>query len=116
MPSATLITLFAVFQCTALLFVVLGLPLMRRTARLNIPGRFVSHSMESDSAEWRAVNAAVGRDLVFLGTSLAALAVAMLWTRPSPEVFALAGCGWLSLGATGILLHLILMLSRHPHY
>lgn len=115
MASATLITLFMAFEFTALLFVVLGVPLMRRTARLNLPGRFVSHSMETDSAEWRAVNAATGRDMVVIGMTLAALAFAMLWTRPSLEVFAFAGCGWVALGATGILVHCILMMERHPH-
>ncbi len=116
MASATLITLFTVFECTALLFVVLGVPLTRRTARLNVPSRFQSRSMASDSAEWRAVNAAAGRDLIIIGMTLAPLALAMLWTRTSLEVYALAGCGWLALGATGILLHGIVMMARHPHY
>jgi hypothetical protein len=115
MAMATQITLFTVFVCTALLFVVLGLPLMRRTARLNLPGRFMSRSMENDWAEWREINAAAGRDLVIIGLTLASLALLMLWMRPPPEVFALAGCGWLALGATGILVHGYLMMSQHPH-
>jgi hypothetical protein len=116
MASATLITLFTVFECTALLFVVLGVPLTRRTARLNLPGRYESPSMTSDSAEWRAVNAAAGRDLIFIGMTLAVVAFAMWWAKAPLEVFALAGCGWLALGATGILLHGMVMMARHPHY
>src|SRR3954454_1324983 len=103
MATATLITLFTVFECTALLFIVLGVPLTLRSARLNMPSRFQSRSMKTDAAEWRAVNLAAGRDLIIIGLTLAPLAFALWWTRTPLEVFALAGCGWLALGATGIL-------------
>src|SRR5215510_1327608 len=67
MASPTLIVLFTVFECVALLFIVLGVPLMRAKASLNIPSRFQSITMARESAEWRAVNAAAGRDLVAIG-------------------------------------------------
>jgi hypothetical protein len=116
MPSSTLTVLFTVFECVALLFIVLGVPLMRAKTSLNIPSRFQSMTMARDSAEWRAVNAAAGRDLVVIGVTLASLAPLMLLAGARLDVFALAGCGWLALGATGILAHVILMMERHPHY
>jgi hypothetical protein len=116
MASPTLIVLFTVFECVALLFIVLGVPLMSAKASLNVPSRFQSISMARESAEWRAVNAAAGRDLVAIGVTLATIAPLMLLAGARLDVFALAGCGWLALGATGILAHGIVMMARHPHY
>jgi hypothetical protein len=116
MASPTLIVLFTVFECVALLFVALGVPLMRAKASLNIPSRFQSLTMARESAEWRAVNAAAGRDLVAIGVTLASLTPLMWLVGVRLDVFALAGCGWLALGATGILAHGIVMMARHPHY
>ena len=93
--SSTPSILFAAFESAAVVFILLGLALLRRKlARNDIYARWSSPSMLREASVWRAINAATGRDFIAIGATLSALAVGLWIMSSRPEVFALACAGW----------------------
>jgi hypothetical protein len=111
--SSTHSFLFAVFEGAAVVFILLGLPLLRRhLVRSDFYARW-SPSALRDAAVWRAINAATGRDFIAIGATLSALAIGLWMMGARPEVFALACAGWVLLGATGVMLHSFVLVVQH---
>jgi hypothetical protein len=113
--AATIEMLFVLFQSAAAVIVVLGIPLLHSRLRVHSTYGYQSPSMQRDAAAWRAISAATGRDLIATGVTLALFALLLWLTSAQPASFALACSGWILLGATGILLHGIVLLARHRH-
>lgn len=112
--TATSLMLCLVFQCTAVLFVALGIPL-RAHLRATDPRGYQSPSMAREHAAWHAINVAIGRDFIAIGATLAPLAFGLWLTHAHPKVLALTGAGWLAIGATWILFHVILLIAHYHH-
>jgi hypothetical protein len=98
MPSETVLVLCVLFESVSVLFVLLGIPVMRRA--------------RARSARAGASDVAAGQDLIAIGISLASLAFWFLLVSTPPAVFAFACSGWLLVGTTGILLHGTLVVNR----
>jgi hypothetical protein len=112
---ATTIEMFVLFQCTAVVFLVLGIPLLLSKLRVHESRTYQTPSMLQEAAAWRAISAATGRDLIAIGVTLALLASLLWFASAKATVFALACSGWLLLGATGLLLHGISLISQQQH-
>ncbi|HKP60516.1 MAG TPA: hypothetical protein VJV78_27505 [Polyangiales bacterium] len=109
--AATSFVLLFVFQCAAVLFIALGVPLLRGL-RAGWSG-YQSPSMLRDAVAWHMVDTATGKDLIAIGATLAPLALVLWLSSVQTAVFALACAGWLAVGATGILLHGIVLMARY---
>jgi hypothetical protein len=109
--NATLLMLCLLFESASLLFIGLGVPLLRSRSPAN---GYESPSMMRDAAAWRAVGTATGLDLIAIGATLAPLAFVLWLTSTRPAVFAMTCSGWLLCGATGILLHAMVLMARRP--
>ncbi|HKU42176.1 MAG TPA: hypothetical protein VJR89_28655 [Polyangiales bacterium] len=110
--TATSLMLCVLFQSAAVLFVALGIPL-RSHLRVTTSHGYQSPSMAREHEAWHAINAAIGRDLIAIGVTLAPLAFLLWLNSTRPDVFALTGAGWLAVGATWILFHVIALMTRY---
>lgn len=102
-----------VFESAAAVFILLGVPLLRRRLRSSELYTRWSPSMLREATAWRAINQATGRDFIALGATLAPLAVWAWSMNMRPEVFALMCAGWVLLGATGVLIHSFVLVVVH---
>jgi hypothetical protein len=94
------LTLLLIFVASALITIVLGLPLKRRKVRPNWFYGFRTPATLKDEALWYDVNEKTGADLVMIGNVLAVLAAAMFGLQVSPGNFTGVCVAWIFMGAT----------------
>jgi hypothetical protein len=111
--SSTPSMLFGVFEGAAVVFVLIGLLSLRRHFARDFYVRS-SPSVVREVTIWRAINHAIGRDFIAFGATLAAVAVWLWMSGTRPDVFALTCAGWVLLGATALMLHIILLVVERP--
>jgi uncharacterized membrane protein len=102
-----------VFEATALLFVGLGIPLLRRKVPPNWFYGFRTPSTLRDEPLWYEVNARTGADMIAVGVVLAALAPVLYASCESLEVWALACVAWLLAGTLFMTVHGLVMIREH---
>ena len=109
--TGTSLMLCVLFQSAAILFVALGVSL-RSKLRVVASYGHQTPSTARDHEIWHTINAAIGRDLIAIGITLAPLTLGLWLGSAKQEVFALTGAGWLAIGATGLLFHGIALMTR----
>lgn len=102
--DSTLALLCLVFESTALMFVVLGVPLLR--LKWSYSSRESRATLQHES--WSSVGPAAGLDMIAIGATLAPLSLVLWLMSTGPASYALACSGWLLVGVTGILFHGVL--------
>lgn len=93
------------FFGTALLFVVLGVPLRRRRVKPNILYGFRTPSTLRDPRIWYEVNATAGADMIGVGVVLALVHLVALLVGASAQLSAGLGVAVLTLGSLFMAVH-----------
>jgi len=105
--------LLGVFEATALLWVGLGIPLLRRKVRPNWFYGFRTPGTLRDEQLWYEVNAGIGADMIAVGVVLAVLAPVLYAACDSLEVLTLACVAWLLAGMLFMAVHGFVMIHEH---
>lgn len=106
------VVVFIAFEATALLFVGLGVPLLRRKVRPNLLYGFRTPATLRDEQLWYEVNAHAGGDLIGIGVVLAVMTLVLQALHASPELIAIACTGWLGAGTLFMAVHGVLRIRE----
>lgn len=102
-----------VLEASALLFVGLGIPLLRRKVRPNLLYGFRTRATLRNEELWYEVNAKTGADMIVVGAVLSVLAPVLYATCNSIEVFALACVAWVLAGTFFMAAHGFMLIHEH---
>jgi uncharacterized membrane protein len=107
------LVVLTVLEASALLFVGLGIPLLRRRVRPNWIYGFRTPATLRNEELWYEVNAKTGADMVVVGAVLIVLAPVLYAACDSLEVFALVCVAWLLAGTFFMAAHGFMLIHEH---
>ena len=91
--------LLLIFEASAIITIIAGLPLKRRKIKPNWFYGFRTPATLKDEALWFDVNEKAGKDMLVLGNVLAVLAAAMFGLKVVPGAFTGVCVAWILMGS-----------------